>query len=270
MAEGQQPQQNAGRRGRGGGFRRGPPSGLGKPGAGRGGRERYDDAQKEPKLWVPKTKLGRDVLAGKLKTFDEVLSTGIKIMETEIVDYFFPELQADFVMIGQSKGKFGGGARRAYKTTQKKIREGSRTKFSYIAIVGNGDGYIGVGKGSSRESLPAKESSIKAAKLSMIKVLRACGSWECGCGKPHSVPFQVEGKSSSVAVQLFPAPRGTGLVVHPEAKRLLTIAGITDAWSRTFGETRNRINLGYAVFDALRKTSVLSVPEEFAGKWGLK
>lgn len=253
---------------------KGAPGGRGGRKPGRFSRGRFKSAERRPeeapKIWVPKTKLGREVLAGNLKTFDEVVSSGVKIMEPEIIDYFFPELQVDFVMIGQSKGKFGGGSRRVYKNTQKKIREGSRTKFSYIAVVGNGDGYIGVGKGSSRESLPAKESSIKAAKLSMIRILRACGSWECGCGKPHSVPFQVGGKSSSVGITFFPAPRGTGLVVHPEARRILTIAGITDAWSRTFGETRNRINLSYAVFSALQKTNVLAVPAEFAEKWGLK
>lgn len=260
----EQPQRQARPAGGRGGFRKG---GFRKGGRGRFSR---DERKEAPKLWVPKTKLGRDVLAGQVKTFDEILASGAKVMEPEIVDYFFPELQTDFIMIGQSKGKFGGGARRVFKTTQKKIREGARTKFSYIAVVGNGDGYVGIGKGSSRESLPAKESSIKAAKLNMMRVLRACGSWECGCGKPHSVPFAVRGKSSSVAVELFPAPRGTGLVVHPEMRRLLAIAGITDAWSKAFGETRNRINLGYATFEALRKTAIIAVPKDFAEKWGLK
>jgi small subunit ribosomal protein S5 len=230
----------------------------------------YQDREEKKVIWVPKTQLGRDVLAGKVKSFDEILDKGIKVMEPQIVDYFFPQLAIDFVMIGQSKGKFGGGSRRVYKNTQKKVREGARTKFSYIAVVGNNDGYLGLGKGSSRESLPAKESATKAAKLNLVRILRACGSWECGCGKPHSVPFKIRGKSSSVAVELIPAPRGTGLVAHPEAKRILALAGITDAWSRMSGETRNRINLGYATFAALKQTSTLSVPKEFAEKWGLK
>jgi small subunit ribosomal protein S5 len=236
----------------------------------KGRGQRREEAPRAPVVWNPKTQLGRDVQSGKIKSFDELLGTGVKIMEPQIVDYFFPELKIDYIMIGQSKGKFGGGARRVYKNTQKKVREGARTKFTYIAVVGNGDGYVGMGKGSSRESLPAKESATKAAKLNMVKVLRACGSWECGCGKPHSIPFYVRGKSSSVAIEFFPAPRGTGIVAHAEAKRVLAIAGITDAWSKTYGETRNRINLGYATFEALRQTNILAVPKEFAEKWGLK
>lgn len=220
--------------------------------------------------WTPKTALGRLVTDGKITKFDQIAERGMKLMEPEIVDFFFPELKTDFILVGQAKGKFGGGQRRVYKHTQKKIREGARMKFSYVAVVGNGDGYVGVGKGSSRESLPAKERAIKAAKLNVTKVIRACGSWECGCGKPHSVPFRVLGKSGSVRMNLLPAPRGSGLVTHSEARRILEAAGIRDAWSQSGGDTRSRINLALAVFDALKKTVSTTMPREFAERWGAK
>ena len=135
-------------------------------------------------------------------------------------------------------------------------------------MTGNGDGYVGVGKGSSRESLPARERAVKNAKLNMIKVIRACGSWECGCAKPHSVPFKVEGKSGSVRITLIPAPRGTGLVTQSDVKMILKLAGITDAWSQSLGETRGRINLAYATFDALKRASTMIIPKEFIERWG--
>ncbi len=230
-------------------------------------KERY---QVEKKEWVPKTRLGRDIKEGKITSFDEILRKGLKIMEPEIVDHFFPEIQTDFIMIGKSKGKFGGGKSRVYKTTQKKIREGARMKFSYMAIVGNGDGYVGIGKGSSRQSMAARDTSVKMAKLNMIKIVRACGSWECGCGKAHSIPFKVTGKSGSVRITLMPAPRGTGIVAHKESAKMIKIAGVADVWSQTKGQTRSRINLAYATFDALKKSSILVIPEEFAEKWGAK
>lgn len=220
--------------------------------------------------WTPKTALGRLVADGKITKFDQITEKGMKIMEPEIVDFFFPELQTDFVLVGQAKGKFGGGQRRVYKHTQKKIREGARMKFSYIAVVGNGDGYVGVGKGSSRESLPAKERAIKAAKLNMTRIIRACGSWECGCGKAHSVPFRVLGKAGSVRMKLFPAPRGSGLVTHSETRRILKIAGVSDAWSQSKGDTRSRINLAFATFNALKETIATAIPKNFAEKWGAK
>jgi len=210
------------------------------------------------------------VKAGQIASYDEILAKGQKILEPEIVDYFFPELQTDFFLIGQSKGKFGGGQRRVYKTTQKKIREGARTKFSYIAIVGNGDGYIGVGKGSSRESLAARNRAVKTAKLNLVRILRGCGSWECGCASPHTLPLKIKGKSGSVRVVLKPAPRGTGLVTNNESKRILTLAGVKDVWTESFGDTRSRINLAYATFNALRNTLKISIPEKFAKEWGVK
>lgn len=229
-----------------------------------------EQTQLEKKEWTPKTRLGRDVKEGKITTFDEILSRGYKIMEPEIIDHFFPDIQTDFIMIGQAKGKFGGGQSRVYKTTQKKIREGARLRFSYLAIVGNGDGYVGLGKGSSRQSMAARETSVKMAKLNLIKIIRACGSWECGCGKAHSVPFKITGKSGSVRVTLLPAPRGTGVACHKEASKIIKIAGLSDVWSQTKGQTRSRINLAYATFDALRKSSILVIPADFAEKWGAK
>ena len=226
--------------------------------------------QERPKpVWEPKTQLGKEVKEGKIKSFEEILSKGRRVLEAEIVDFFFPELKTDFILVGQSKGKFGGGSRRMYKTTQKKIREGSRSKFTYMAVVGNEDGYVGLGKGSSRESMPARERAVKLAKLNLIKVIRACGSWDCGCAKPHTIPFKVTGKCGSVRVTFIPAPRGTGLAVHDEAKRFLRLSGIADAWSETKGELRSRINLSYAIFNALKKTNRMSIPESFE-KWGVK
>ena len=239
---------------------------------GRGGKRRgKDDFSSEPKAeWFPKTELGAAVKSGKVASYDEILSKRLKILEPEIVDHFFPELKLDFFLIGKSKGKFGGGKRRIFKNTQKKVREGSRTKFTYVAIVGNGDGYIGVGKGSSRESLQARNTAVKIAKLNLVHVLRGCGSWECGCATPHSVPFQTKGTSGSVTMVLKPAPRGTGLVTHEEVKRILSTAGVRDIWTETYGETRSRINMAYATYYALKNAMSTNVPEKFAKEWGVR
>ena len=245
-----------------------------KGGKGRmgGKREKRSDFNSDKPVieWVPKTELGMAVKSGKVTTYDEILSKRLKVLEPEIVDHFFPQLNMDFFLVGQSKGKFGGGQRRIFKNTQKKVREGSRTKFTYIAIVGNGDGYIGIGKGSSRESLAARNMAVKLAKLNFIKVIRGCGSWECGCATPHSVPFKTEGTAGAMSVILKPAPRGTGLVMSDECKRIMTVAGIKDVWTESYGDTRSRINLAYATFNALKNALLTNIPEKFAKEWGVK
>lgn len=219
--------------------------------------------------WVPKTRLGHSVKNGEIKSIDEILDKGIKIIEPEVVDIFIPDLKTELIKIGQAKGKFGGGQRRPFRRTQKKVREGSRNKYTYLAVIGNGNGYIGLGKGSSRESMLARQRAVISAKRNIAKVFRGCGDWECGCRTTHSLPFAVEGKSGSVRVVLKPAPKGTGLVIPNEGKKMLEMAGIRDAWSETYGESRTRINYAYAIFEALRRIHEVKVPEGYAKKGGM-
>jgi small subunit ribosomal protein S5 len=202
-----------------------------------------------------KTNLGRRVAAGEIKNIDEILNKNLNILEPQIVDYLLPDLQTDFLFIGQSKGKLGGGKRRIIRNTQKVTAKAKRQHFSAMAVVGDCNGHIGIGKGSALESVTAKEKAVKKAKLRLIKIKRGCGSWECACGSPHSIPFEVRGKSGSVIVTLTPAPKGIGFCVADDIKTILRLAGIKDVWSRVEGQTRTRINLGYAAFKALKNLS---------------
>ena len=92
---------------------------------------------------------------------------------------------------------------------------------------------------------------------------RGCGSWECSCGEPHSIPFKVEGKAGSVRVTLLPAPKGVGLVIGDSAKVVLRLAGIKDIWSKTKGETRTTVNFVKAVYEALKNTYKFKHPKDW-------
>ncbi len=212
--------------------------------------ERYTRERLEK--WIPKTKLGEDVLAGKIKSYDEIFESGKKILEAEIIDKLL-DLKSDLIDIGQSKGKFGGGKRRAFKQTQKKREEGNVVTFSVMGVVGDRRGYIGMGIGQAKETLPAKEKAIRKAKLNIFKVIRGCGSYNCSCDELHSIPMAIEGKCSGVSVKLIPAPQGTGLVAGDELKKILRLAGIKDIYSRTFGPTRTTGNAIKACLNALKK-----------------
>jgi len=205
--------------------------------------------------WKPKTELGRKAKEGKIKSMDEILDNNTKILEEQIVDSLL-SLESDLLLIGQSKGKFGGGKRRAWKQTQRKTMEGNVPTFSSAVIVGDKEGHIGLGFGKSKETLPAREKALRKAKLNVIKVTRGCGSFDCLCNEKHTVPFKVQGKCGSSVVILYPAPQGTGLVIGGECKKILRLAGIKDVYSKTFGQTRTTINLAQACIDALKKTTI--------------
>ena len=205
--------------------------------------------------WEPKTKLGKEVKDGKIKSIDEVLDNDRKILEEQIVDSLL-DIKTDLILIGQAKGKFGGGKRRAWRQTQKKMREGNIPTFSSMAVIGDENGHVGIGIGKAKETLPARDKAIRKAKLSIIKIKRACSSFDCACSELHTVPFKISGKTGSCKVVLIPAPQGTGLVVGGEIKKILKFAGIKDVYSKTFGKKRTTFNLLKACFDALKKTNL--------------
>lgn len=211
--------------------------------------------------WVPKTSLGKKVKAGEIKNIDEIIDNGLPILEAEIVDMLVADLQTDLLLIGQSKGKFGGGQRRVFRQTQKKTQEGNKPSFASFAVIGNKNGYYGIGYGKSRDTVPAREKAIRNAKLSLSKIRRGCGSWECNCKTSHSIPFKVQGKCGSVVVKLMPAPKGTGLVVPSELAKILTLAGINDVWGRTLGQTTSRVNMIKAAAKALNQLVELKIKE---------
>lgn len=205
--------------------------------------------------WDPKTKLGEEVKSGKIKNIDEILDNKRKILEPEIVDSLV-NLKSDLISIGQSKGKFGGGKRRAWRQTQRKTKQANVPTFSAMAVIGDENGHLGVGTGKSMETLPARDKAIRKAKLNIIKVKRTCAGFDCDCSELHTVPFKVTGKSGSVRVTLIPAPQGTGLVVGKELKKILKFAGVKDVYSRTSGRIRTTFNFIKAGMDALEKTNL--------------
>lgn len=225
-----------------------------------------------PEGWKPKTTLGEKVLAGEITDINKVFSNGVKIVESAIVDILLPNLEKDVLFIGGSTGKGGGIRRTPFRRTSRMHKSGRRYGISVMAVVGNKNGYVGVGLASSppgkhREAI---EKATNKAKLNIIPIARGCGSWECLCEVHHSIPFAVEGKCGSAVVKLLPAPKGIGLCVADEIKKIMTLAGINDIWCRSRGNTKMRINFINAVFNALKKLNVYKVKPDFEKKVGMK
>ena len=228
--------------------------------------KRYDNLEG----WTPKTSLGEKVKEGKYKNIGEVLDTGIPILEAGIVDKLIPTLEKDLLLVGQAKGKYGGGQRRVFRQVQKKTSEGNKPKFATKAVVGNKNGVVGIGYGKSKETVPARDKAFRKGKLNIFKIRRGCGSWECMCGEPHSIPFAVEGKSGSVKIKIMPAPKGTGRCIEKECGKILEMAGIEDVWSQTFGQTRTKMNLIDACEDALRNLIKTKIKPEYEKTLSIK
>lgn len=220
-------------------------------------------------LWKPVTELGRKVKDGSITSIEEIFNSGKRIMEAEIVDTLLPNLEEDLLLIGQAKGKFGGGQRRIFRQTQKKTREGNKIHFTTCAVVGNRNGFVGVGVGKSKETVPARDKARRQARLNLIRIRRGCGSWQTDSREANSIPFAVTGKCGSVEIRLIPAPPGKGLVIEKECAKILTLAGVKDILSKTRGQTKVKLNMIYALIDALKKLSEIKIKGEDIAKLGI-
>src|SRR3989344_5090435 len=219
--------------------------------------------------WKPITSLGRQVKEGKITDIDQIFDSGSPILEAQIVDYIVHNLEEDLLLVGQAKGKFGGGQRRIFRQTQKKTKEGNKIKFTTVAVVGNRDGYVGIGIGKSGETVPSRDKARRSARLGLIRVRRGSGTWESASREPTSIPFAVMGRCGSVRITLMPAPKGKGLCVEKECAKILALAGIKDIWSKTQGQTKTKLNLIYALMDALKKLSEVKIQPGDIPKLGI-
>lgn len=199
--------------------------------------------------WQPKTKLGRMVKKGELVSIDEIFQHSLKISEEEIIDALVSNLEDEVININ---------------LVQRQTDAGEKSRFKACVAVGNRNGYVGIGESKTKEIGPAIRKAITAAKLNLSPVRRGCGSWECSCNDPHSIPFQVRGKTGNCSVVAKPAPKGLGLASGNTAKIVYSLAGITDIWTNSFGDTRTTPNYAKATFEALKETFRITTPRD----WG--
>jgi len=190
--------------------------------------------------WSPKTNLGIMVKNGQINTMSDALKSGLPLREPEVVDILLPGLEDEVIDVNM---------------VQRMTDSGRRVKFVITVAVGNSDGFVGLGQAKGKEVGSSIRKAIENAKLNLIEIRRGCGSWECGCGKAHTVPFAVVGKSGSVEITLKPAPQGIGLATGDVAKKILKLAGVKDCWTFTSGKTKTTVNYAKAVFNALRENT---------------
>jgi small subunit ribosomal protein S5 len=202
---------------------------------------RYSRQQEHQVEWQPRTTLGKMVSEGKISTMDEIFENGMRIQEPEIVKHLLPDIKSQVVHVG---------------IVQKQTDAGEMTRFNALVAVGNEAGWFGIGKGKASQMRISIDKATMAAHLNVIPVKLGCGSWECRCNQLHSIPFRVRGKGGSVGVEIIPGPRGLSLVAGENIKSLLKLAGLKDAWTKSFGSTNTMSSTTKAIFAALRKTYV--------------
>jgi len=198
--------------------------------------------------WVPRTTLGNLVATNKITSMKEIYENGYRVQESGIIKKLLPGIKTEVIDVG---------------IVQKQTTNGEYTRFKALVAAGDENGWLGIGQGKSKQMRIAIEKATNQAYLNVSPVKLGCGSWECRCDVQHSVPFKVRGRGGSVTVEIIPGPRGLGLVGGETPKTILTLAGVKDCWTRSFGSTSTLGSMAYAVYEALLSTYRIVTPKDW-------
>lgn len=132
----------------------------------------------------------------------------------------------------------------------KVVKGGKNFRFSALVVVGDENGYVGVGMGKAAEVPEAIKKGIEDAKKNIIKVSL----------NGTTIPHEVTGEYGAGKVILLPAKEGTGIIAGGPVRAILELTGVKDIRSKSIGSTNPR-NMVNATIDGLSR---LKTAEEIA------
>ncbi len=124
----------------------------------------------------------------------------------------------------------------------KVVKGGKRFSFSAMAVVGDGQGYVGIGKGKAAEVPEAIRKAIDHAKKSLIKIPL----------KNTTIPYEVTGRYGAEEVLLKPAVEGTGIIAGGPVRAMMEMAGVQNVLSKSLG-SGNPSNVVKATLEAFKQ-----------------
>lgn len=137
----------------------------------------------------------------------------------------------------------------------KVVKGGRNFRFSALVVVGDENGYVGIGTGKAQEVPNAIKKAIENAKRNLIYVPRV------GTTLPH----QIRGHYGAGKVLLMPAREGTGVIAGGPVRAVLELAGVKDVRAKSIG-TNNSRNMVNATISGLMNLKTVEQVAKLRGK----
>ena len=137
----------------------------------------------------------------------------------------------------------------------KTVKGGRNMRFSVTVVVGNGEGYVGVGLGKAQEIPEAVRKAIEDAKKNLILV-PIVGT---------TIPHRILGIFGAGQVLIMPALPGTGVIAGSSVRVVLEAAGLKDVRAKSIGSS-NSGNMAYAALEGLRNLKTVEQISRLRGK----
>ena len=130
----------------------------------------------------------------------------------------------------------------------KVVKGGKRFNFTALVVVGDEQGWVGIGKGKAAEVPEAISKAVQHAKKNLVRISIKNGT----------IPHEVLGHFGAEHIMLKPATAGTGIVAGGAVRAVIELAGIHNIVAKTLGRG-NPFNVVLATLEGLNR---LRDPEE--------
>ncbi len=107
----------------------------------------------------------------------------------------------------------------------KVVKGGKRFNFCALVVVGDGQGWVGVGKGKAAEVPMAISKAVEQAKKHLVRIPL----------KDQTIPHVVHGLFGGEHVLLKPASAGTGIIAGGAVRAVVELAGAHNIIAKTLG-----------------------------------
>jgi small subunit ribosomal protein S5 len=124
----------------------------------------------------------------------------------------------------------------------KVVKGGKRFNFTALVVVGDEQGWVGIGKGKAAEVPEAISKAVQHAKKQLVRISIKNGT----------IPHEVLGHFGAEHIMLKPAVAGTGIVAGGAVRAVIELAGIHNIVAKTLGRG-NPFNVVLATLEGLNR-----------------